>query len=263
MSLDDLQLLQQAPKLSEAQFLSMARADQEQYLAALALEARIRSSKKLLTFNPMPKQMAFISHPAPCRAIFGGNRSGKTFAGSIEFCMHVCGVYPDWYPQALRYNHPVKGRVIVTDYLKGAGEVVIPYLEEWIDPSLIAKKTRNNQGITVKYVLKNGSQFDILTHEQDVNFFEGWKGHIAWFDEPPPRDRYVATKRGLVDFGGRHWLTLTPLTQPWIYDDIYTKADGKDIFVVTVDIRENTHLTEKDIKFFESSLTQEEKGESV
>lgn len=259
MSSDDLQLLRGAPKLTEAEFQTLTREEQEKYLAALRLENNIRSSKKLLTFEPMPKQRLFMTNPAVCRAIFGGNRSGKTFAGSIEFCMHVCGIYPAWFPKELRYDGPVKGRIIVTDYLKGAGEVVIPYLEEWIDPNLIARKTRNNQGITVKYVLKNGSQFDILTHEQDVNFFEGWKGHIAWFDEPPPRDRYVATKRGLVDYGGRHWLTLTPLTQPWIYDDIYTKADGKDIYVVTVDIRENTHLAEKDIKLFENSLTMDEK----
>lgn len=259
MSIDDLQRLQQAPKLSEAQFLMLPREEKERYLMALRAEQSIRAAKKLTTFKPMPKQLSFMTNTCPCRAIFGGNRSGKTFAGSVEFCMHVTGVYPDWFPKHLRFSGPIKGRIIVTDYLKGAGEVVIPYLEEWIDPNMIARRTRNNQGITVKYVLKNGSSFDILTHEQDVTFFEGWKGHIAWFDEPPPRDRYVATKRGLVDFSGRHWLTLTPLTQPWIYDEIYTKADNKDIYVVTVDIRENTNLDEESIKFFEKSLTQEEK----
>jgi hypothetical protein len=54
-------------------------------------------------------------------------------------------------------------------------------------------------------------------------------------------------------------LTLTPLTQPWIYDDIYTKADGKRIFVATVNIRDNEHLSEEAIREFEKSLTEEEK----
>jgi len=39
----------------------------------------------------------------------------------------------------------------------------------------------------------------------------------------------------------------------------YTKADGKRIFVATVDMRDNTHLSEADILQFEKTLTEEEK----
>ena len=63
----------------------------------------------------------------------------------------------------------------------------------------------------------------------------------------------------MVDYRGRNWLTLTPLTQPWIYDEIYTKADNKTIHVVTTDIRDNPHLSEDAIKEFETKLTDEEK----
>jgi phage terminase large subunit-like protein len=193
-----------------------------------------------------------------CRALFGGNRSGKTTAGGMEFLFHITGIYPDWYPEDQRYNGAIKGRIIAKDFQKGVGEVIIPFLNEWLDMSLVERKWKNPQGIAIKWKLKNGSVFDILTHEQSTEQFEGWKGHIAWFDEPPPRDKYVATLRGLVDFQGRHWLTLTPLTQPWIYDDIYTKQ-SPNIFVVTMDMRENYHLTEEAIKEFESQLTEEEK----
>lgn len=260
MNIKDLRLLQRAPRLDEAAFSKLPREEQEEYLALLKAEVTLKMSNKLLTFKPMQKQMQFMISDAICRAIFGGNRSGKTTVGGIEFCSHITKTYPDWYPESMRLTGPVKGRIIATDFQKGIGEVIIPFLDEWLDPALIAKKIRNNMGIPVKYLLKDGSQFDLLTHEQDINQFEGWKGHIAWFDEPPPRDRYVATQRGLVDYNGRHWLTLTPLTQPWIYDDIYTKADGKSIFVVTCDIRENTHLDEGAIKEFESKLTEEEKS---
>lgn len=260
MSTDDFLPLQQAPKLSEEQFQRLTREEKEEYLALLKSEVTLKVSKKLLSFKPMTKQRQFMLSKAPCRAIFGGNRSGKTTVGGIEFCMHLTKTYPDWYPQEQRLSGPVKGRIIATDFQKGVGEVIVPFLDEWLDPGAVARKVRNNMGIPVKYLMKDGSQFDLLTHEQDIEQFEGWKGHIAWFDEPPPRDRYIATRRGLIDFNGRHWLTLTPLTQPWIYDDIYTKADGNDIFVVTVDIRENEHLDEEAIKFFESSLTEEEKS---
>lgn len=193
------------------------------------------------------------------RAIFGGNRSGKTTCGGMEFLFHVTGHYPEWYPKDKRYMYPVKGRIIATDFSKGVGEVIVPFLEEWLDMSLVAKKQRNPLGIPIKWILKNGSVFDILTHEQTLTTFEGWKGHIAWFDEPPPRDKYVATLRGLVDYRGRAWLTLTPLSQPWIYDEIFASQNSKKIFVVTTDIRDNPHLSEEAIKSFESSLTEEEK----
>ena len=177
----------------------------------------------------------------------------------MEFLFHVTGLYPKWYPQDMRIEGPVKGRIAGKDFQKGVGEVIIPFLEHWLDMSLVKRKIRNPIGIPVKWILRNGSEFDILTYEMNTEQYEGWRGHIAWFDEPPPRDKYIATLRGLVDFKGRNWLTLTPLTQPWIYDDLYTKADGKRIFAVITDIRDNPYLGEDAIKEFEKNLTEEEK----
>ena len=126
----------------------------------------------------------------------------------------------------------------------------------------IKRKVKNPQGIVIKYELSNGSSFDIMTHEQDTTQFEGWSGDMVWFDEPPPRDKYVACLRGLVDTKGRGILTLTPLSQPWIYDEIYVDHD-KDVFCVTVDMRDNPYLSEEAIKEFESSLTEDEKEARV
>ena len=209
-------------------------------------------------YQPLPKQEQFHTSGAICRALFGGNRSGKTTSGGMEFLFNVTGIYPDWYPQDQRFDGAIKGRIIAKDFQKGVGEVIIPFLTEWLDMELVEKSKKNSMGIPVKWFLKNGSVFDILTHEQSTEQFEGWKGHIAWFDEPPPRDKYIATLRGMVDFHGRHWLTLTPLTQPWIYDEIYTKQ-GDTTFVQTMNIRENSNLTEEAIVEFEKSLTEEEK----
>jgi len=171
----------------------------------------------------------------------------------------MTGMYPKWYPKENRFSGAIKGRIIAKDFQKGVGEVIIPFLDEWLDMSLVAKKYRNPIGVPVKWSLKNGSVFDILSHEQNTEQYEGWKGHVAWFDEPPPRDKYIATLRGLVDYRGRNWLTLTPLTQPWIYDDIYTSTDKERVHCVTVNIRDNPHLDEEAIKDFEAGLTEEEK----
>lgn len=230
------------------------------YLKLLEQERDLLKSRKLLLYDPHAKQLAFHKSLASTRAIFGGNRSGKTTAGGMDFLFHMTGQYPDWYPKQRRFSGPVKGRIVAKDLQKGVGEVIIPFLDEWLDKSLITKTAKNpGSNINCKFILKNGSQFDILTHNMDTEQFEGWRGHVAWFDEPPPRDKYIATMRGLVDFGGFNFLTLTPLTQPWIYDQLFCKADGKEIFVVVTDMRDNPHLSEIDIKRFESSLTEEEK----
>lgn len=184
---------------------------------------------------------------------------GKTMAGGMEFLFHMTQLYPDWYPQHKRFKGAIKGRVVVTDFQKGLGEVIQPFFVEWLDTGMIKKVLKNPQGFIIKYELKNGSVFDILTHEQTTKQFEGWRGHCAWFDEPPPRDKYVATLRGLVDYGGRHWMTLTPLTEPWIYDEVYICLDKKYSFAVTIDIRENKYLGEQEIRDFEQTLSEEEK----
>ena len=222
----------------------------------------LQKTHKILFYKPNPKQLKFHQSDSKVRAIFGGNRSGKTTAGVIEFLMHMTGQYPDWFPDELKYplDKPLKGRIVATDYQKGVGEVIIPAIEEWIDASVggafIEKKIRNPIGIPTKWIFKGGRQFDILTYEQGVEQFEGWAGNLVWFDEPPPRDRYIATRRGLVDYDGRCMLTLTPLKQPWIYDDIYTNDDH---FTVTMDIQDNPTLSAAAIQEFSKSLTEEEK----
>lgn len=258
MSSEDFRRLQET-HLTEEEFGRLTPEGKAEYLILLQNEVQYRKSRKLLLYEPHKKQEAFHTSKATTRAIFGGNRSGKTTAGIVEFLWHITGIYPKWYPEDMRYDGPIKGRIAAQDFQKGVGEVIIPALEEWLDTSLVAKKFRNPLGIPVKWSLKSGSVFDILTYEQNTEQFEGWKGHVAWFDEPPPRDKYIATLRGLVDYRGRNWLTLTPLTQPWIYDEIYIKSDNKTICAITTDIRDNTYLSEKAIKEFEKVLTDDEK----
>ena len=242
--------------LTEKEFLALDRENQEYYLYLLEQEIQLKQSKKLVHYEPHAKQEEFHFAIEKVRALLGGNRSGKTTSGGIEFLFHITGNYPDWYPEEQRLKGRVIGRIAATDFQKGVGEVILPFLDEWLDPELVKKKTKNPMGIPVKWILKNGSSFDILTYEQSTDSYEGWKGHMAWFDEPPPREKYIATLRGLVDFDGRAWMTLTPLTQPWIYDDIYTNPKIK---CVNVNIRDNPYLSEEAIADFESSLTEEEK----
>src|SRR3990167_3552422 len=92
---------------------------------------------------------------------------------------------------------------------------------------------------------------------------------FAWFDEPPPRSLWIATIRGLVDNDGVDFFTLTPLKEPWLFDEIYNSKNSK-VFSVLCDMRHNLErvnpltnrtigLKESAIQKFESKLTEEER----
>ncbi len=211
-------------------------------------------------YVPHEKQKEFHSALAPLRGVFGGNRSGKTEMGTLEARFHSTGDYPEWYPMDGRFSGPTRGRIVVTDYKKGANEVLEPKITKWFTHDMIQKIERF-QGHIVKMFIKHKtggiSTIDVMTHEQDSMSFEGWSGHWAWFDEPPPRELFIGTMRGLIDFRGRAWLTLTPISEPWLFDEIVGKA-GPKVWFTTVDIRDNPYLSEEAIADFESKLLPEE-----
>lgn len=236
------------------------------------IDRRIRENK-IRYYIPNPKQKIFHTKENLYRAFFGGNRSGKTTAGAVELCWHTTGRYPDWYPYHLRWERPVKARLFATDFKKGVNEVVTPALTMWFPQGAIKTRTKNNQGSYDKYWVNHisggMSSFDIMTYEQDVKFAEGWSGDFVWFDEPPPRALWIATRRGLIDYNGRAIFTLTPLREPWLFDEIYDSKDP-NIGVVIADMRDNVErvnpitgmkegLKEEAIQNFEMSLTDEEK----
>lgn len=216
-----------------------------------------------LDYVPHDKQQRFHTAVEKIRFLSGGNRSGKTEAGTLEAVYHATGLYPDWYPVSKRILVPNRGRIIVTDYAKGCGEVLEPKLMYWLPTDKIVDKRKTLKGfiekLYIRHVSGGVSSIDVMTHEQDDRQFEGWSGHWAWFDEPPPREKFIATLRGLIDFEGRCWLTLTPISEPWLYDEFIAKEDREDVYYLNVDIRDNPHLKESEIKLFEENLTEDEK----
>ena len=88
--------------------------------------------------------------------------------------------------------------------------------------------------------MKNGSTIDILTSEMKDMSYESADWDFAWMDEPQNNYKYTALQRGLVDRGGRTLITFTPLTEPWMKEDLIDKADGKRIAVITGTMHDNT-----------------------
>lgn len=212
-------------------------------------------------YEPHSKQLLFHISEKKIRFLCGGNQSGKTEGGAAEDVMHATGIYPSWYPDSMRFKIANKGRIIVTDY--GAGATVMEEkIWHWLPKSLVISTSRTVKGsiqkIHIKHTSGGTSQIEIMTHEQADNAFESWTGHWAHFDEPPPREKFIATQRGLIALHGRCWLTLTPISEPWLYDE-FIGNDREDVFFIAVDIRDNPHLSEDEIKAFEINLTEDEK----
>lgn len=215
-----------------------------------------------LDYVPHAKQLSFHQSTAKIRLLSGGNQSGKTLGGVCEVLFHATGLYPEWYPQDQRINRPNRGRIIGEDYGKWDGEVLEPKLMEWLPRELIVSIRKTMKGyiekVYIKHVSGGVSSFDIMTHEQDDGVFEGWTGDWVWFDEPPPYEKWVACKRGLIYNNGRAWFTMTPIKEPWVYNDFILNKNP-DVFSINVDIRDNPYLTEESIKFFERDLPDDVK----
>jgi phage terminase large subunit-like protein len=157
------------------------------------------------------------------RIVFGGNRSGKSTAGTNEARWLAEGSHP-FRP----FRAPTKGCIVCQDFQTHAKDIIVPKIEEWFPPSLWKKAPEKNQAQTpVKYFLKNGSTIDIKSHDQDIKVFEGSDYDWVWFDEPPPRAIFQALWRGLTDRRGICFITGTPITEPWLAD-LYAKAKAED-----------------------------------
>lgn len=213
-----------------------------------------------------------MNSEAEITAFFGANRSGKSVAGAVKAIIHATGRYPDWWT-ARKFEKATEGRIFCENYSKGA-KIVIKKLREWLPKECYAAAPkRGNNGIEVEWFIKHKSggvsHFDIMTYESDPFAAEGWDGDWVWFDEPPPRPMYIAAVRGLVDNEGLCWFSLTPLKEPWLFDEIYN-SKNKNIFSVICDMRHNVErvnplsnevigLREEAIRKFEMKLSEEER----
>lgn len=213
-----------------------------------------------------------MNSEAETTAFFGANRSGKTTAGAVKAIYHASGRYPEWWT-ARRYTRPTTGRIFAQDYKKGGG-IIVKKLKEWLPrDSYYSPPKRGHMGVEVEWRIRHVSggvsYFDIMTYESDPFSAEGWDGDWVWFDEPPPRAMYIAAVRGLVDNEGLCWFSLTPLKEPWLFDEIYS-SKNPNVFSVVCDMRHNLErvnplsgfkigLTERAIRKFEQKLTEEER----
>lgn len=215
-------------------------------LAALqALYLKIKKLKeavaanKLSYYRPHDKQRAFhAAEASDIRVVLGGNRSGKTTCGAAEAIAHALGYRP-WlsagdpnYLVHLPSGDPIPvpniGRIVANTFEINIVQTIHPKIMEWAPADAIKNTQKNPRGVPIRYDFANGSTIYLMSYDQDVDSFEGTNGHWFWCDEPPPQRIFNGLRRGLVDFGGHCWLTMTPLSEPWTNKVLVAKANQPD-----------------------------------
>lgn len=211
----------------------------------------------------VPNAKQKLAHVCNSRTILycGGNRAGKSTFGATELAYHLTRNYPPWFSKKRRFKSPIRAVISATRF--GTVETVIePKIREFL-PKDYYTIQRNNRYMS-RIICKDGSTVDVLTLEMSNEAYESADWDFAWMDEPQDQKKYQAIQRGLVDRSGLQVMTFTPLTDPWIKEELVDKADGVKMTVFTVDIRDNKWtsegkaiLTEESIKEFEDSLPED------
>lgn len=224
-------------------------------------ERRYRENNKIEFFQPLPHQQKVLDYFRQGKKIVllqGANRIGKTtlvacFAGAC------CLGYEPWSKQKSIFDgRPVRGRIIGVDWEHHVKEVIVEKLKEWLPKGSYTTK-KNNIGADYLWQFKNGSTIEIMTHIQDTKSHEGWRGHFVIFDEPPPKDKYIANLRGLVDTGGVCLMAFTAVYESWVLDDIVLKPSPDIGCITDIPMWNNPHLNKKDIDSFASAIDEDER----
>lgn len=190
------------------------------------------------------------------RLLIAANKVGKTHSAIAESLDLTFGRHPFH-----KMRVPNKGRIIGTDLEKGIEEDVWGIYKLLYPATELSSEPRKYSGGQVKKVnYKCGSSVEFMSYEQDSKLFEGGEGDWVMFNEPPPRDIFVACTRWLMKRNGIIFIAATPLWEAWLYDELFLKQgplpDQPDVFQLCA--YENPYLSDEGIKSLVDATPEEE-----
>jgi len=153
-----------------------------------------------------------------------------------------------WYHRSsLGIDPPVDLIITGEDWKTHIGRTLVPELKKWAPQGWYTTK-KNEQGIEYYWVWSNKSTFSIMSYSQDDDLFESFRAQGVIMDEPPPKSKYSAMSRGLLLDCGKTLLSLTPLKEAWILDEIVLSG-RRDIGIVDgLKITDNPDLYHSDLE---------------
>lgn len=232
---------------------------------ALTFSEKLKAASRRPTiygYRPHPKQQIFHESGKRGRIFIGGNRSGKTVAGSIEIVRAALGFDPyGKFPPP-----PLRLRACTVDQKRGIYQIILPELAKWIPTSALIDRSfekswdKENQTL----YLANGSFIEILTYEQDVEKHAGTSRHAIWFDEEPPEEIYRENQGRLIDTNGTWWMTMTPVEGLEfifeLYEAVVNRGEDLNILVVQVDSYDNPYISAAAVEAATLDMTPEQRA---
>lgn len=130
-------------------------------------------------------------------------------------------------------NTPSMFGVAARDFKVGIGKAVWPKLAELIpgpykNGPFIRSMDKMQGKIPEVLYWNNGSETHFFSAEQDDYRFESstWDGFV--FDEPPKQSHFVGIVRGTRVKKAAIYFSLTPLSEPWLFDTVLQDAKKSD-----------------------------------
>jgi phage terminase large subunit-like protein len=186
--------------------------------------------ERFLYYHPYPQQKQFhaAGKEAKERLFMAANRFGKTYATSIEVCMHLTGQYPEWW-NGYRYESPVnvwvasisreatrdilQKKYYIGDESAGAKGLLLPY--QIISKSYGSGVSGFIDTAKIQHSSGGVSTLSFKSFDQGMEKFQGTERNIIHLDEEPPREIYMEcllrTMATRSDFYGMMLLSMVPL----------------------------------------------------
>jgi hypothetical protein len=213
---------------------------------------------------PWQKRALLMVREKNTTAAISSNKIGKSCFAINVLISWALGIEP-WSP--LPKDHP-EAVEFYGDYFRGSslgikppvnliltgedwklhiGRVLVPELKKWAPTGWYDTK-KNEQGTEYYWEWINKSTLTIMSYSQDDDLFESFRAQGVIMDEPPPKSKYAAMSRGLLLDCGKTLLSLTPLKEAWILDEIVLSG-RRDVGIIDgLCITDNPHLYKSDLK---------------
>ncbi len=211
---------------------------EDQYRLQAEYERQLRE-EALRFYKPHKKQLLFHQSQASVRGLFGGNQSGKSWAGGMDLGMTVGKVHP--------YRPNYSGAVFARDCCVDFGvlkAVLIPTYKSILPRGECPLDWKTYEGYPAKWpglrggswktawseqertiYLADGSFVEFKSYEQgktNRDSFAGPPRHIIREDEEAPEYLHSENLMRQVTTGQNIILTMTPLNySQWVYASVY------------------------------------------
>lgn len=228
--------------------------------------------RPLERFVPLAAQARFLGGVGRVRAYIGGNRAGKTTVGVVDDLVQALDAraVPDRLKKFKRFEPPFFCRIVTPDFTSTMEGVIFEKLREWAPRGELRGGAwdRAYDKQLRKLHFANGSWFDFLTYEQDLDKFGGAALHRVHFDEEPPGEKgrqiFNESRMRLVDYGGEVMFTMTPLLGlSWTFDEVWERRLEEGFSVVQASTLENSHLPQGELEEYLRGMSEEERRARV